>query len=585
MKLTKRQIELLVCLANTKSWINSEKLSESVHTNKKTVQTEIKSILEIYPDKIKIESNKRKGYRLLFILPDLQEKIALEMGKHQIYSSMNFRVSTIILYLLFQEEHVSMQKLADVFFLSKTAVSNEVKTIQRWVDRNEKLMLDISNQKGLKIIATENMRRIFASVVSTEAVLRDSNLPQQFIDTILQQLPIVKRILQRNLILSNYIISGEDYLIYARYVAISLARESEGNKVEKEAANHLLLPVIDNFVYDLQIEYVDEIGIDVIRVFGNRLLELNYLNNDWSQDLKVQQHLRQFEDQLVDFLGLPNKQLFKRTGAMVTHITKMEIRMAAGHNILNHFAQKTLSNYPLETYLVRRFFPVYFHLKPNLAELSYLVLYVAESLEDFKSGIETVLLVSNQSFSILNTLKRNLEDGLNKNIRHFQIEPTYVFESKKRVPTNLALTTEQEILFKNPDFYYIPSILTEDELEEQSRELLEQISKKKEHAKQLFLSKYYSEEENIVHIQKKVTTIHQLLSVSSGLEMWPVTSNCLFACEIVPDEETKIREYRFSEPILYQQKKIERLIYFTYKKSSTIFNDFSAIGELLVDRS
>ena len=43
-----------------------------------------------------------------------------------------------------------MQKIADIFFLSKTAVSLQIKTILRWIERNPKLELEVSSTKGLK---------------------------------------------------------------------------------------------------------------------------------------------------------------------------------------------------------------------------------------------------------------------------------------------------------------------------------------------------------------------------------------------------------------------------------------------------
>lgn len=56
-----------------------------------------------------------------------------------------------------------MQKIADIFFLSKTAVSLQIKTILRWIERNPKLELEVSSTKGLKIIAEENSKNFLIS--------------------------------------------------------------------------------------------------------------------------------------------------------------------------------------------------------------------------------------------------------------------------------------------------------------------------------------------------------------------------------------------------------------------------------------
>ncbi len=87
---------------------------------------------------------------------------------------------------------------------------------------------------------------------------------------------------------------------------------------------------------------------------------------------------------LFVFLDLPVSLLFHETEFLLTHIKQMKTRMDAGHNTMNHFVQKIISRYPLEIYLIRRFFPIHFQLRPNLAESAYFVLYLAEALNPFR---------------------------------------------------------------------------------------------------------------------------------------------------------------------------------------------------------
>lgn len=103
MDLNKRQLQILVVLRNKNHWITSEELAEALGTNKKTIQTEIKNMLAIYEKKIIIQSNKRSGYFLESIESETKQQIIQEVTKHKIYSSMDFRASTIVTYLLFQK--------------------------------------------------------------------------------------------------------------------------------------------------------------------------------------------------------------------------------------------------------------------------------------------------------------------------------------------------------------------------------------------------------------------------------------------------------------------------------------------------
>ena len=98
---------------------------------------------------------------------------------------------------------------------------------------------------------------------------------------------------------------------------------------------------------------------------------------------EIEKNLKHLSKRLF-VLDLPVSLLFHETEFLLTHIKQMKTRMDAGHNTMNHFVQKIISRYPLEIYLIRRFFPIHFQLRPNLAESAYLVLYLAEALNPFR---------------------------------------------------------------------------------------------------------------------------------------------------------------------------------------------------------
>ena len=61
-----------------------------------------------------------------------------------------------------------MQQLADIFYLSKTAVALEIDTVKRWIDRYAELDLEISGTKGIRILASEKRKRIYCATVSVK---------------------------------------------------------------------------------------------------------------------------------------------------------------------------------------------------------------------------------------------------------------------------------------------------------------------------------------------------------------------------------------------------------------------------------
>lgn len=580
MDLNKRQLQILVVLRNKNHWITSEELAEALGTNKKTIQTEIKNMLAIYEKKIIIQSNKRSGYFLESIESETKQQIIQEVTKHKIYSSMDFRASTIVTYLLFQKGYVSMQKIADIFFLSKTAVSLQIKTILRWIERNPKLELEVSSTKGLKIIAEENSKRIFLSLVGTETVIQHARLPLQISTIFSNIMPTVQKTLKEVLISYNYIVSGEDFIRFSRYLVLTILRREE--LLEKTNRYTLFIPMVETLTKKLSSELPYSFSNQEKQAIENRLLELNYLMINDEKNKEIEKNLRAFEQTIIRFLDLPVSLLFHETEFLLTHIKQMKTRMDAGHNTMNHFVQKIISRYPLEIYLIRRFFPIHFQLRPNLAESAYLVLYLAEALNPFRKQGE-ILIVSNQPISILNTLKKQIQQSMNMWIKECRIEPVYLFknQSNKITEYDAILTTEQELIFEWDDLIYLPSVLDEFESSEIYQILREKLTIVEEKKKTKLLDHYYKEE-NQIKIHKKIDSIQQLISPSSDLVMLPLNAETLLCCLIKSQVETKITEYQLEIPLIYQQRKIKRVFFvsFDYKRND-ILVFFQAVSDLL----
>ncbi|HAQ5644569.1 TPA: HTH domain-containing protein [Enterococcus faecium] len=580
MDLNKRQLQILVVLRNKNHWITSEELAEALGTNKKTIQTEIKNMLAIYEKKIIIQSNKRSGYFLESIESETKQQIIQEVTKHKIYSSMDFRASTIVTYLLFQKGYVSMQKIADIFFLSKTAVSLQIKTILRWIERNPKLELEVSSTKGLKIIAEENSKRIFLSLVGTETVIQHARFPQQISTIFSNIMPTVQKTLKEVLISYNYIVSGEDFIRFSRYLVLTILRREE--LLEKTNRYTLFIPMVETLTKKLSSELPYSFSNQEKQAIENRLLELNYLMINDEKNKEIEKNLRAFEQTIIRFLDLPVSLLFHETEFLLTHIKQMKTRMDAGHNTMNHFVQKIISRYPLEIYLIRRFFPIHFQLRPNLAESAYFVLYLAEALNPFRKQGE-ILIVSNQPISILNTLKKQIQQSMNMWIKECRIEPVYLFknQSNKITEYDAILTIEQELIFEWDDLIYLPSVLDEFESWEIYQILREKLTIVEEKKKTKLLDHYYKEE-NQIKIHKKIDSIQQLISPSSDLVMLPLNAETLLCCLIKSQVETKITEYQLEIPLIHQQRKIKRVFFvsFDYKRND-ILVFFQAVSDLL----
>ena len=150
---------------------------------------------------------------------------------------MDFRASTIVTYLLFQKGYVSMQKIADIFFLSKTAVSLQIKTILRWIERNPKLELEVSSTKGLKSLLKKIQKEFSYLLLNRngDPTRKVASTNQYNFSNIM---PTVQKTLKEVLISYNYIVSGEDFIRFSRYLVLTILRREE--LLEKQTGIHYL---------------------------------------------------------------------------------------------------------------------------------------------------------------------------------------------------------------------------------------------------------------------------------------------------------------------------------------------------------
>lgn len=594
----KRQLQIFSHLVNESNWITSEKLAELIGVNKKTIQIEIKDLMDEFGENLILEVNRRLGYRLLKMETQLQEVLVEEMQKHDLESTLNFRTSTLLVHLLFQEEFVSMQALAETFYLSKTAISLEVKTMKRWIDRNAGITLVVSGTEGLKIEGPEECKRYFFSSISSAKVIEEAKLGEALTVELLMCFDLLSELFQTALLTHQYIISGADYLRLARYLTGSLVRSRwglnlEGNDADiavhegvgisdSESSQEKLFPVVET----LQDLIEDRLSVllnprEALMV-SNWLLELNPLENIYVQDFELERTFDRFEQVLIEFLHLPTHILFRHREIFLSHLKQMIIRFNSGHSLSNISARKTAQSYPLEMYLVRHFIPRYFSVRPNDAENAYLALYMAEALEPFKHSY-TALLVSNEQVSVLNTLSHQLRKMSHRQLVEVKVEPSYVFELKQdQTDYDFRFSTEEAITMQYSNFYYIDRVLTAEKLNNLALTLQGDFERVRQEKVTSVLQRYFLPGNDLL-IEKKIDSLQQLFPQGRGLTMQTTGAEELLVLFFKEGRDSRIQRYRLKKPILYQQRPIKQLVFAEWdlNQQEGILDFFEAVGEVV----
>lgn len=581
--LTSRQIDILSYLLNERVWVTSEKLSEYFKINKKTIQHEIKDIQEVLGKSCVIEINNRMGYCVKHISEEMKYQIVNDIEVQQIHNSLESRPASIALYLLFQKKYISMQRIADTFFISKTAVAREMETVRRWMERNKGISMEVSNAKGIMVHSKEERKRIFCSVYANISIVKESKLGDNFEIIYAEYMEIIKKILQEVLVKYNYIITGEEFSKICRLINFSVLRSKMEYTIEKREKNHTIHPMINKIAEYVEVELEYRLKYEEMIDIQNAIYESSvlYANHEHIEDLQDKFIL--LEKRIAQLLGLDYDSIFKSKEIVIQHISHMFRRAGAGNVAVNYSNEKIICNYPLEHYLISYFFLEVFDL-PVSKELSFVTLFLASALEKYKNKL-SVLLVSNNNISIADNIKILISKR--RKIDLFEVQPIYLYEAEKKQKSefDILLTTEQEMLYKDSEFILLEAILESSDLKKIDTLIERKEMKIYERKRNEIISKYYNEKvinENIGDLESILKSIED---VSDPYFLYQtIGSELLYVCGIIEEGKTQIILHSLKNSIIYKNKKIKKVIFITFcKGDENIFEFFSTISYILKD--
>lgn len=583
MTLSKRQIKILVILKSEQDWVTSDQLASILKTNRRTIQADMKAILVELTDQLEIATNRRTGYRLLRLSSQLRQSLAQEITVNQVYATMDLRASTLLTFLFLNDQFVSMQQLADTFYLSKTAVAESIKLVARWIDRNRGMSLTISKRFGIQLVAEESARQLLLSLVSTESVFDNAGIATELKTQFKAYIITVKQRLRSELVKRQYVLAGDDFTRFTRLLAYNMMRKSQGHVIDHYDTPALQAPLVTNLLATLardtgvHFDPVDEAFLTA------HFFEFNPLTISQDPNSTISVQLRRFEKCIIDFLHLPVNSLFKDNVFIKAHLERMVKRVEVGHTIMNHFAHETVSMHPLEMYLVRRYVPICFGVRPSLAELAYVVVYLAQALEKFRHSIK-VCLVSNRPASIISSLEHNIQADLNGRVATIQVLPTYLFNRHLDfAPIDVFLTTEETVVFADSRFKYLSN--TNDTQAYQLtmasvRKDLEQLTL----AKRSKIKRTYFPVDNQLQVTKQIKQFSDIIPNKRTTIGFPISGEVYLYCATAGHDETKIMQYQLKKPLIIQQRRISTVfsVVFDHGKSyQAILAFFDTLTEII----
>ena len=448
---TDRQLKIIAVLKSADGWMSGSLLRENIGVSSRTLQMDIKAINEKQSGEPLIQSNNRLGYLL-------KNEIALEQEQKS-YGQENYVHSKqIITLLLFEKEYTSIGTISERLFLSRSSVTSDLPQVKRIISRTPGANLLVSGQYGLKIQASENVKRIMC--MKTMQSRQDYHM--LFSEEEMEQFAInqkkIQAVLAEIFTRNQFIVSGEAYHDFARYLAVCMMRSRMGFLVtEGEDSSNCPGRLAMELVEEIEKVcgyHFQEMGMQNVEA---RLKELNMVCKETDIQLDMLQKLEVFIQRVQEETGLKLQVERELLEVLSDHVSRMELRIQNGRNNIGNHTKEMAKRYPLEMHLLRTCLSPVLNTEIPDAEMGYLVLYFASAIERNRRKPD-ILFISDQSASSIYNVQNKLKGFLGERISEVTVIPEYLFEQRKeRYCRNyqLRITSEKELVLKDASFTYL----------------------------------------------------------------------------------------------------------------------------------
>lgn len=462
--LTQRQQKLLMILAANGGWQTSAQLAELLGVSSKLVKQEIAAIRVQLGEDGAIQSNTRRGYRLARLSDTVRASLLTTFDAHSGHHSITRRYALVYLCLLFNDEPLSMARLAERLFCSKAAVADQVEVLRYRTARLAHLRLEVSKRSGVSVLGPEVERRYEGS-----KWVRTNRLSALFRDVSAQG--AFARLLERTGSAAEEVLgplaaagrlSGGDVLRVGRYLALTVERSQTGHMLDTAVTPVAGVPV--SAVSAEAVDLSEVLAGHVDRAIGYRLdaLEHEALARLLAELLVPDPLPREAVKLARDLTAYVAHAIDRADGilapttadALAGQLAGMLQRVRGGHALLNYHASETAAHYPLASYLTTRFLKERVGLQAPKAETMLIALSVANVLDDLRCANEAILL-SDEPLAVTQHLSAVLRASFHRDIGSVRVLPTAA-----PVPhASWLFTTDPSCATRHPGALLFPAML------------------------------------------------------------------------------------------------------------------------------
>ena len=583
---TGRQLLILSYIIGKHGETTSVFLSDKLGVSTRTIKAEIKSINEELPDEERVEYVSKKGYIIKNLTEKTRNKLIITIEEERMKSDEFRRINKILTILLFEKNYISMGKIADKLYFSKSSVRKILDDSWR-LGKN----IEVSQSKGLRINAPESKKRYLLSktLETDNSIFEVLSLKENY----MYLSSSLSSLLEEAFIKHQYIISGDSMKIFQNYMLITIIRSYYDFVIEEDKE-----PVpVSSLMQEIKEKISEKIGFRLsdkeIVYCQKKLNECNIISAlPKKRGLEavyadINARVDTFIKIVREDLSLELEMSKNLREIFLLHMHKLKLRTNYGHDNINYSKREIIRKYPMITHIIYEYFVPLFDFVIADSEIAYIISYFAE-FESNRKPIKAVL-ISDLPMSMLYRAVTAVNKYFRNEIYSLEIMPRYLYKARDRNEDySLVITTEKEMLLQNKELVLIKAVMEDGDI----HEMAEQIEVSVRNIEAVRFEKFYSSyinEKMFIKISQKPESIEDFFKFS-GLKQKQDSYDFILDSGIIlipgflyDDEESFIKIFILKYPLRYKGRDIKMIIASGYNIKSSNMKDFYSVMNRLLN--
>ncbi|SDQ16762.1 BglG family transcription antiterminator [Streptococcus equinus] len=429
--LNKKEKQIIQYLTKDKEqFVTSKELAAHMGCSDRTIRTYYKTLVEKLDNHSGLDLISKQGYGYkLDILDDDAYADFLEENhindhhfNYQSVTDINDRYNFLLNKLLFEQNEIYFDDLADELFVSRSTLSSDFKKIREKF-KPYHLKIESKANKGVYVMGQERDKRRFimdyfidSGFINTMHSYVDNELLNQKISFEELTIIVLDECREGGLKLSDFVIQN-----LVIHIALAIRRITEGFRISKVSDDEVVLRglaerrVAENILKRVSVSTGIHFPIEEIDYITLHLVSKGHGNSCHISEV-LQEQIRQELIDSIDHINPTVKNDFQLIEGLLAHLSTMYIRLQGKVVMENPLTAEIQANYRDMYQLAERVvsnMPTFspYTLSPN--EIAYIALHFMAAKERYKEQRKyNVLVICATGYGSAQMLKSRIENEL-----------------------------------------------------------------------------------------------------------------------------------------------------------------------------